>query len=205
MDIELRGARPEDVDAVFPLVYSAGPELFDYVFGVGTRTFEEYFRFAFPGRFGLNSHRAYTAAVRHGEVVGAVAFLYGRDTRRVDLGNAWTVLRFYGPRDALTVGRAAARLGPLLPPPRADELYISHGGIREEHRGTGVFSTFIGREIERARALALRACIVDVAEANQLGRRMWALYGFKVVATRSWNHPGSPVRLPGQVRMELRL
>ena len=43
MDIEIRAARPEDVETAVPLIFSSGPDTFNYVFSHRTHTNAEGF------------------------------------------------------------------------------------------------------------------------------------------------------------------
>ena len=202
MDINIRRAQPEDAKIVFPMVYSSGPHEFDYIFNLGGKTFKDYFDFAFPRNFGVNSHCVYKVATVDDKVLGIGAFIYASDRLYLDLGNFWCVIRFYGLNNILKISRASSHIDTILPPPKANELYIGQLGVKEESRGQGIGSALIRHGIELARAKGLHKCVLNVAVTNPQAQRLYERSGFKVVCEHKWNYSDSPIQVPGQVRME---
>lgn len=203
MDVQIRQARPDDVQSVIPMIYSSGPHEFDYVFNVGDKTVRSYLSFAFPSRLGGQSYRVFTTAVSSGQVVGISAFYSGRDALRLNLGNFWNLLTFYGPRKLMKVIQRGLRMETILPPPEADAGFISQLGVKEEFRGCGIGTTLVQHLIERTRSMGLRKCVLDVAFTNPRAQELYERLGFRVIQENQWNHPDPEVQIPGQRRMEL--
>lgn len=203
MNIEIRKARSDDLGFVFPMVYSSGPHEYDYVFNVGNKTIQDYFSFAFPSKFGTQSHRVFTVATVNDQVVGIGAFYCGNDNIQLNLGNFWNVLRFYGPIDLIKVAQNSSYIDTILPPPEADAEYIGQLGVKEEFRGCGIGTILIQNQIDLARKNGRRKCTLDVATTNPQAQKLYKRLGFKVIQENTWNYPNSRIHVPSQRRMEL--
>ena len=203
MNINMREAQPDDVRFVFPLIYSAGPHEFDYVFNIGNQTFHDYFTFAFPTKFGSVSYRIYTVAIVDNQVVGVGAFYCGKDYTRLALGTLWNVLRFYGPLHLIEFMQRSVRLATILPPPDADAEHIEQVGVKEEFRGCGIGTALLQHQIGLARTKRLRKCTLDVATTNPQAQKLYERLGFKVVMENKWKYPDSRIHVPNERRMEL--
>ena len=203
MEIDIRKAQPEDVRLVLPLIYSSGPHEFDYVLHVGNKTTLDYLSFAFPTKSGRQSHRVHTVATIDNQVVGVGAFYSGRDSLRLDLGDSWTALRFYGPLQVMKVAQRAGHLESVIPPLASDAGLIIQLGVSEEFRGCGIGKALIQYQIELARRIRLRKCVLDVAVTNPRAQALYARLGFKVVQESEWEYRNAEIHVPGQRRMEL--
>jgi ribosomal protein S18 acetylase RimI-like enzyme len=203
MNIDFRTAEPSDVQMALPMIYSSGPHEFDYIFNVGNKTTADYLLFAFPTRFGTQSHRIFTVATANGQVAGIGALYTGNDNLRLSLGNFWNVFRFYGAQHTIKVAQRAGHIETILPPSAANAGYISQLGVKEEFRGDGVGTALIGQLIELTRNRGLRKCVLDVAITNPRAQALYERLGFKVVQENKWNYPDSKIHVPSQRRMEL--
>jgi len=203
MNVNIRQARPDDAQMVIPMIYSSGPHEFDYVFSAGDKLIDDYLLFAFPTPWGGQSHRVFTVATSNNEVVGVSAFYSGGDGLRLNLGNFWNILRFYGPRHLLQVVRRGLQMEAIIPPPSANAGFISQIGVKDEFRGHGIGTLLIQHLVERTQAMGLQKCELDVAVSNPRAQGLYERLGFKVVKENPWPHPDSKIHVPGQRRMEL--
>ena len=143
-----RPARPDDVEAVVPLIYSSGPAAFDYVFGRGMA--EPFLRHAFRSPAGEFSYRSHDVALRADQVVGTGAIFDGRQTLRFTLAAARQILGFYGPLRGLGVISRGLRIETVIRPPHRREFYLCHLGVAPSLRGSGVGTGLIGHLLARA-------------------------------------------------------
>ena len=133
--VTFRAAAARDAEQAVPLIYSSGPSAFDYVFShdrPGQAL--DFLRFAFTdgaGEFGFRNHEV---ALADGRVVGVGAAWDGRVALRFTLAAAAQILRFYGPLRACGVIVRGLRVEQVIRPPRADEYYVAHLGVRDELR-----------------------------------------------------------------------
>src|SRR5271168_4769542 len=131
--LTFRAAAPADVADAVPLIYSSGPTAFDYVFDTGgARRAQDFLRFAFlkgGGEFGWRTHRV---AEMGGQVAAAGAAFDGRAVLRFTVAGALQILKFYGPIYAWGVMVRGLRTEAIIRPPRAQEYYLCHVGVRQE-------------------------------------------------------------------------
>jgi ribosomal protein S18 acetylase RimI-like enzyme len=183
--LALRGAAPVDVTDAVPLIYSSGPSAFDYVFNIGgMRDAQAFLRFAYlegGGEFGWRAHRV---AEIGGRVVAAGAAFDGRAVLRFTIAGALQILRFYGPIRAWGVMIRGLRTETVIQPPRAQEYYLCHVGVREELRGQGIGARFLRHLLEGLEPDRHRCATLDVAVTNPRAQLLYERLGFVVDARR---------------------
>jgi ribosomal protein S18 acetylase RimI-like enzyme len=201
-ELTFRVASPADVAAAVPLIYSSGPATFDYVFNIGhTRGAQEFLRFAFlqgGGEFGWRTHHV---AEIDGQVAAAAAAFDGRAVLGFTIASALQILRFYGPFRSWGVLARGLRVEAIIRPPRVEEYYLGHVGVRQELRGYGIGTRFMrnllqGIDIDRHSCAAL-----DVAATNPRAQLLYERLGFVVKALRSSKLQGRYGRVADHYRM----
>jgi ribosomal protein S18 acetylase RimI-like enzyme len=177
--------RADVADAV-PLIYSSGPGAFDYVFNIGgARDAQAFLRFAYlhgGGEFGWRAHRI---AEMDGQVAAAGAGFDGRTVMRFTIAGALQILVFYGPIRAWGVMVRGLRVEAIIRPPRAEEYYLCHLGVREEIRGHGIGARFIRHLLEGLDAKRHRCATLDVAVTNPRAQLLYERLGFTLEALRA--------------------
>jgi ribosomal protein S18 acetylase RimI-like enzyme len=200
--LTFRAATPADVADAVPLIYSSGPSSFDYVFDIGNSVGAmEFLRFAYlrrGGEFGWQAHRV---AQIGGRVAAAGAAFDGRAVRRFTIANALVILRFYGPIRAWGVMVRGLRTETVIQPPRADEYYLCHLGVREELRGQGIGARFMRHLLEGLGAGRHRCATLDVALTNPRAQLLYERLGFEVKALRVSKLQNRRGRVPDHYRM----
>jgi len=200
--LSFRAATPADVDDAVPLIYSSGPAAFDYVFDIGsTRGAQQFLRFAYlkgGGEFGWRAHRV---AEMHGQVAAAGAAFDGRATLRFTIANALQILQFYGPIRAWGVLIRGLRVETIIRPPRAEEYYLCHVGVREEWRGRGIGTGFLRYLLQGLNADRHRCATLDVAATNPRARLLYERLGFVINARRPSALQGRLGRVADHYRM----
>jgi ribosomal protein S18 acetylase RimI-like enzyme len=185
-ELTFRPATPADVADAVPLIYSSGPAAFDYVFNIGgTRDAQAFLHFAYlhdGGEFGWQAHRV---AEIGGRVVAAGAAYDGRVVLRFTIAGALLILRFYGPIRAWGVMVRGLRTETIIRPPRAEEYYLCHVGVREELRGQGVGARLMRHLLEGLDPDRHRCATLDVAVTNPRAQLLYERLGFAVDVLRS--------------------
>jgi ribosomal protein S18 acetylase RimI-like enzyme len=183
--LTFRAATLADVADAVPLIYSSGPAAFDHVFDVGnSRGAQEFLRFAYlrrGGEFGWQAHRV---AEIGGRVAAVGAAFDGRAVLRFTIANALVILRFYGPIRAWGVVVRGLRTETVIQPPRAEEYYLCHLGVREELRGQGIGARFMRHLLEGLDPDRHRCATLDVAVTNPRAQLLYERLGFEVEALR---------------------
>ena len=174
----VREARPEDVEAAVPLIHSAGPDAFNYVFSVpaGPST-ADFLRAAFlsgDGQFGWRNH---AVAEHDGEVVGIAAAWGADSTLRFSLAALRQLVRVYGWVPAWAVAIRALRTQSVIPPPLPGCLYIADLGVAPSCRGQGIGRALIDWLGERGRGRypTLALCCCEQSTCPGLVRASWIL------------------------------
>jgi ribosomal protein S18 acetylase RimI-like enzyme len=200
--LTFRAAAAADVAAAVPLIYSSGPAAFDYVFETGgTRRAQDFLRFAFlkgGGEFGWRVHRV---AEFGGRVTAAGAAFDGGAVLRFTIANALQILQFFGPIRAWGVMVRGLRVEAIIRPPRAEEYYLCHVGVREELRGHGIGTRFMRNLLEGVAAHRHRCAALDVAVTNPRARSLYEKLGFEIEALRTSSLQNRLGRVPDHYRM----
>jgi ribosomal protein S18 acetylase RimI-like enzyme len=199
--LTFRAAAAADVADAVPLIYSSGPAAFDYVFDVGTRSAQDFLRFAYlkgGGEFGWRAHRV---AEFGGRVAAAGAAFDGRAVLRFTIANALQILRFFGPIRAWGVMARGLRIEAIIRPPRAQEYYLCHVGVREELRGHGIGTRFMRDLLQGVKADRHRCAALDVAVTNPRARLLYEKLGFVIDALRRSSLQNRRGRVPDHYRM----
>ena len=184
--LTFRAATPADVADAVPLIYSSGPAAFDYVFNIGgTRDSLAFLRFAYlkrGGEFGWQAHRV---AEIGGRVAAVGAAFDGRAVMRFTIAGALQILQFYGPIRAWGVMVRGLRTETVIQPPRAEEYYLCHVGVREELRSQGIGARFMRHLVEGLDPDRHRCATLDVAVANPRAQLLYERLGFVVEVLRA--------------------
>ncbi len=200
--LTFRAAAAADVAAAVPLLYSSGPAAFDYVFDTGgARRAQDFLRFAFlkgGGEFGWRVHRV---AEFGGRVAAAGAAFDGRAVLRFTIANALQILQFFGPIRAWGVMVRGLRVEAIIRPPRAQEYYVCHVGVREDLRGHGIGTRFMRDLLQGVDARQHRCAALDVAVTNPRARSLYEKLGFVVDALRASSLQNRLGRVPDHYRM----
>ena len=184
--LTFRAARPADVADAVPLIYSSVPSAFDYVFDIGNpHGAQEFLRFAYlkrGGEFGWQVHRV---AEIGGRVAAVGAAFDGRAVLRFTMVSALLILRFYGPIRGWGVMVRGLRTETVIQPPRAEEYYLCHVGVREELRGQGIGTRFMRHLLEGLEADRHGCATLDVAVTNPRAQLLYERLGFVAEALRA--------------------
>jgi ribosomal protein S18 acetylase RimI-like enzyme len=204
MSVQFRPARAEDAGQAIPLIYSAGPIEFDYLFTTPSMSAVDFLRASFSAGAGLFGYKVYRVAVLDQAVVGIGAFYGAEEMARLDRETCWRVLKFYGPIDGWRVLRRSRQFQSLMPPPEPATKFIAQVGVAEALRGQGIGAALLTEQIELAQTKNYLKCALDVAVTNPRAQKLYERLGFSVVGERPWPYPHL-ANVPGMRRMELYL
>lgn len=205
MALDFRPAVAADAADAAPLVYSSGPEAFDYILRTQDKSALDFLRYAFADGAGFQGHRNHWVAERDGRVVCAGAFYSGRDEPRLVLGFARQVLAFYPLATALGVIRRALQVAPMMKPVTRDMLYVANFGVAAELRGQGIGAQMLNRQMARARELGFARYALDVAVTNPRAQKLYEGIGFRFVRERQFRGDVQRSAVPDCRRLEMQL
>ncbi len=196
----IRPARVDDRGPLADMMYSAGPEMYDYAYGHDGRAAQAYIRFEFEAGGGFCGHRHLTVAVEEHQVVATACFFDRRIYDRLSCGAVWNIFRFYGLFGALPVLKRMARLGSIMTRPQKGELYLSNLGVHRDRRGRGIGSDLIEMKRREAQAAGYGKVSLDVADNNLRAAKLYRRLGFKAVGRKLL--AGAVAGCPGYLKME---
>jgi len=205
MSLSFRPARAADAVAAAPLVYSAGPEAFDYMLRAGGSEALDFLRHAFADGAGYQGHRNHWVAERDGRVVGVGAFYSGRDEGRLTLGLLRQVLAFYPLRQAFGVILRALELAPMMKPLPKDMWYVANFGVAPECRGQGIGARMLNWQMAEARKHGFACYALDVAVTNPRAQKLYEGVGFSFVRERRFRGDRKRSPVPDCRRLEMKL
>lgn len=195
----LRPARRDDADRCCALMYVAGPEIWDFVFGSANPTG------AIAGLFadgkGLFGWRAGNVAEVGGEVAGVVLWYSRADQRRLNLELVLQMLRLRGMQHRARAMRRGMQVSSVMPPVKAGEGYVSCLATHGSRRGMGIGTTLLNEVSRLALVRGCKSLVLDVSSQNDRARRLYERLGFQVTAEHRFQGPQS-AGIPSHLRMK---
>mgnify|MGYP000250288741 CR=1 FL=1 len=206
MSIELRPCQASDVEQAIPLMFSAGPEAFRYVFSVNYKDQAlDFLRYAFcqgDGEFGYKDHQL---ALDKGKVVALVGRRLGKDNSAYMLAAIKQIFGFYGFITGLRVIIRGLRFEQIVTPPKAGVACLHNLGVSEGQRGKGYGRQVIEKFIEQAKSKGVSLVSLDVAETNPRAKALYERLGFEVKSKKAGRLKNRYGRGVGHEYMEISL
>jgi ribosomal protein S18 acetylase RimI-like enzyme len=185
VEIQSRPAQAGDVKQAVPLIYSSGPEIFDFIFGHKVKgSALKYLISAFLSEKGELGYQNFTLAVVDDNVVGSGACFNGSEKSKFMLPGALHIISYYGLVDCWRVMWNAVRVEQVIEPPKVDLHYIAYLGVAPEWRGQGIGTRMVHNLLEQGRRAKRTLAALDVAVHNPRAQALYERLGFKVVGER---------------------
>ncbi len=203
----IREAQAEDVAVAVPLIYSSGPDTFDFVFSYKTRLDAKAFLAeAFvtgKTEFGYRNHWVMEEG---GHVVAIAAGHTGKTAR----GFLWPTIGLTLRSNGLWAGAALIRRGLqaegiIVPPKASDTFYIGQVGVASDYRGRGLGGTLLDYMHDEGRKQGARIAVLDVSMENPQAQALYTRMGYEVTGELSSTLRNGAGYVPSHRRMELSL
>jgi len=204
-DLKFRQASAKDAEAAAPLVYSAGPEAFDYILNTAERRALDFLVYAFAEGAGFQGYRNHWVAVRAGRTIGVGAFYSGQDEVRLARGFVRQVFAFYPFAVAPSVIKRSREVASMMTPLSRDMLYVANFGVAPECRGQGVGAALLTLQMHHARRMGYRRYALDVSSTNLRAQKLYESLGFEFVRERPFRGDSERAPVPDCRRLEMRL
>lgn len=201
MELEIRPARPDDTGPLAELIYSAGPEIYDFLYCTRTTTAVDFIRHEFVSGTGFCGYRGVTVAVQDGRVVGTGCFYDREQYDKMLPASARHFFEFFGPVGALPVLWRSRHAGSTMKPPKPGELYLANFGVDPALRSQGIGTAMIQHRLAEARQQGYRLFGLDVAANNPRGQALYTRLGLAVKREKIFSAPDAGV--PACRKMEL--
>jgi ribosomal protein S18 acetylase RimI-like enzyme len=201
--MEIRKASKSDKGNIAELIYSAGPELYGFIYKTDKKTAIEYIQYEFNSGQGFCGYNNVTVAVKDGIVVGTGCFYDGVLNGKLMLGTTKNMFRFYGPIKIWKVLFRTRHIGSVMTTPKKNELYLSNFGVSAKCRSTGVGSAMLGDKINSAKKGHYKIFSLDVADTNPRAEALYKKHGLEIVKTKKFTGKREGIEVPLVKKMEL--
>ncbi len=203
----IRPARPEDVDAATPRIFSSGPDSFRYVFA--RRCPDEAHAFiadAFIREHTELSYRYHWVAEVDGDVVGTAAGYTGTTAERFLWPIIGRIFRFYGPLIGIQVVRYGLNIEKAIIPPKGpDVFYIANVGVHPAFQGKGIGALLFKHLHAEALKQNATHTALDVSVENPRAEALYTRLGYTVSYELPSEFKNKSGYIPGHRRMEFRM
>jgi ribosomal protein S18 acetylase RimI-like enzyme len=203
--IGIRRADPSDGAHIPALIHAAGPEIYDYIFRDGAQKALDFIAAEFRTGAGLCGHRAVSAAVEDGVVVGVACVFDAAEHNRLLRGTLQNIVTVYGMRRSWSVLARAQHVAPVITRPGPGELCLCNLAVAPGKRGRGIGTALLEHGIAVARARGHRRFVLDVAETNPRAAALYARLGLRPEQSARCRDPRAAAHVPGSTRMALTL
>lgn len=191
--ITIRPARPDDSGPIAELMYSAGMDIYDYLFKTRKTTAVDFIRHEFASGIGFCGYKNVTVAVKDGVVVGTGCFYDRARYERLLRGTGKNIFDFFGVLGMVPVLLRSRHNGSTMKPPRDGELYLANFGVDARLRSQGIGSKMIRHKLAEARQQGYRIFGLDVSVANPKGQALYERLGMKAVREKVFSNPNAGV------------
>lgn len=204
--VTFRPAQPTDVETAVPLIYSSGPDAFEFVFAhEKTGDAQAFLRAAFvhgQGEFGYLNH---VVGVVDDEVVATGACFSGHDMLGFTAVAATQIIRFYGLGTGLGIIRRGLQIEKVIVPPRKFEHCIAHLGVKPTLRSSGIGTKLVEQLLVEGRRLGRETAVLDVSVENPRAEALYKRLGFAVTKKVASSYQNQYGRVHDHHRMALKI
>jgi len=200
MSITIRTANKDDTGPIAETIYSAGPDVYDYLYGDKA---VDFISFEFLSGKGFAGYNNVTVAVENNEVVATGCF-YGLDNFETLIhGTVDNTLQFFD-KEANQVLKRLATTAEVVKPPAIDEVYLSNFGVVASMQGQGIGSQLIEYELSQAKQEGLNVFGLDVSANNPRAQALYERLGLVVTSETQFPVENSGVSNSRKMEMHLK-
>jgi ribosomal protein S18 acetylase RimI-like enzyme len=179
-NITIRPAAPEDGTLAAGLIFSTGPDLFDFVFYRNTQKNLDLIKRLFAEDTNSFSHSCAYMAERGGRPAGLVHVVDYGEKRLGNRTLGGSLIRQMGWFAFIIRTPRFWVVDRLIPEIGKNAYYIQHLATRQRFRGQGVGRSLLEFCEARASARRLGCLMLDVESANTNAIRLYHSFGFTV-------------------------
>ena len=198
----IQPSKPTEVEQAVPLIYSSGPDAFDYVFKNSRVNATDFLKYAFVWRGGEFSYENHYSLYFDDQMVGIGGVYDARQASKFVISEARNIMGFYKLRCPAVI-KHGLQVERIIKLPVKKEITIGHLGITPSHRGKGLGTQLVHALMDRAEQTAGAQFVLDVSEVNPRAKALYDLLGFVVTAEMNSTLKNKYSYVPNHYRMAL--
>lgn len=203
--MEIRNAQCTDRGDIISLLYSAGPEMYDFLFKTPLHEAREFLQYEFDTGRGFWGFSNVTVVVVDGMVIGTGCFFGGKSFDTLSFQTVINAFKFYGLREIGTILFRFLCAESVMKHPKKGEIYLSNFAVNPTQRGMGIGSEFLQVHIQRFREVGYHIFGLDVSVSNPRAEKLYKNYGFESICIKKLWGKRSDCIVPDTKKMELKL
>ena len=129
--IEFRKSNKSEVDQAVPLIYSSGPDAFEYVFKNTRVVATDFLKYAFVREGGEFSFRNHYSLYLNDQMIGIGSVFNAKEAGRFTLHDAFKILRFYKFHSFPTL-KNGIKIERIIRLPHKNEIVLAHLAIESD-------------------------------------------------------------------------
>lgn len=202
MEIEIKKSQASEVHIAAPLIYSSGPDAFEYVFKNKQVSAVYFLKHAFIREGGEFSYDNHYSLYADGKMVGIGSAFTAQQGSTFSKVDALNIIRFYNWK-SLGVLRNGLKVERIIKLPKQEEIVIGHLGVEPTLRSHGLGKALIAGLMERVKKASSSRFVLDVSEENPRAKALYERLGFVVTKKNDSNLNNKFSYVPNHFRMEL--
>lgn len=203
--MEIRTAKQSDVGDIAAQIYSAGTELYDFIYQTRKQAAIDFIGFEFQSGYGFCGYRNLTVAVMDGKVVGTGCFYDGKGYGLLKLGTVVNMFRFYGWLAVWPVLLRSRHIGSVMKKPEKGEWYLANFAVERSRQGQGIGTQLIQSQWHFAAANGYKTFALDVADNNPKAEKLYTRLGLRVVCEKVFSGKRQEIVVPKLKKMVMAL
>lgn len=199
--IRLQASNAEEIDTAIPLIYSSGPDAFEYVFKTSKTDAKGFLRHAYQKEGGEFSFKNHYSLYHQDQMVGIGSIFNAKRAAKFIYADVKNIIQHY----KLNSGGVAMRglkVEKIIKLPVQSEIAIGHLAIIPTLRGRGLGTILIQRLIAQLDPSDEQHLVLDVSEENPKAKALYERIGFQTTRRYASNLKNQYSYVPNHYRME---
>lgn len=201
--MKITTATPQMQGNIVELMYSAGPELYDFIYKTAKHHAQDFIQFEFESGQGFCGYRNVTVALVDNKIVATGCFFDGKVYPKLTLGTLKNMIRFYGPLNIWPILLRLRHIESVMQQPKKSELYLSNFGVEPDLQGKGIGKAMLEYKIAGARQQHYQIFSLDVAHTNPRAQALYERMGLRAGQLKKFSGKRSGIKVPNAIKIEL--
>lgn len=167
-----------DVDLAVPLIYSSGPDAFNYVFSEGGIGPLDFLTFAFQSKGGEFSYDNHVAMLLDNQLIGIGSCFSGSRAASFTFHDALKIVKLYKFK-AIKVMLRGLKVEHIIKLPKKQEMALAHIAISEAFRSKGYGQKLMEYLMTNASLMESEYFVLDVSALNTRAKELYERLGFE--------------------------